>query len=202
MIKELFISLACVLISMNAIAQSRVSWEAQAGLNVSKFTSGATNPILGFHAGIREEVSFSRLYNGLYANGGLFLSSKGANSDVKGIKVTICYLDVPIHLGYKHAITDAFAIFGEFGPYLAYGLSGRLIEKYEGERYSENLFNVEDKEEGIKRFDCGLGLRTGFEFSKKYTCSIGYDFGIANFSDDYEYVINNCNLAITIGYKF
>ena len=60
----------------------------------------------------------------------------------------------------------------------------------------------------------GAGLRVGVEFKKKYSLSIGYDWGfIDSYIDDEEemdddYVIDltpsmkNTNLTISLGYKF
>ena len=39
---------------------------------------------------------------------------------------------------------------------------------------SEDIFG----DDGLKRFDFGLGLKAGVEFSKKYQVAISYDFGL------------------------
>ncbi len=86
-------------------------------------------------------------------------------------------------MGYKYAINDNFAIFGNFGPYFAVGLFGKmkatgyLIDEVEG------LTSIHDSAKvfgsnAMKRFDFGLGLKAGVEFFQKYQVSIGYDWGL------------------------
>ncbi len=92
------------------------------------------------------------------------LSLKGTqiNGNDASLKFNPYYLEIPIHMGYKYAINDNFAIFGNFGPYFAVGLFGKmkatgyLIDEVEG------LTSIHDSAKvfgsnAMKRFDLVSG---------------------------------------------
>ena len=135
------------------------------------------------------------------------LSLKGAqiNGNDASLKFNPYYLEIPIHMGYKYAINDNFAIFGNFGPYFAVGLFGKmkatgyLIDEVEG------LTSIHDSAKvfgnnAMKRFDFGLGLKAGVEFFQKYQVSIGYDWGLLDNIEDSGN--KNRNLMLSVGYFF
>lgn len=218
--KKLFTIVAAALMSISAINAQNFGVEGVAGMNVSNW--GGLGSKVGFHAGARFELAIPSVA-GLYTNAGVMLSLKGCKQDygeVGNATTNAYYLDVPIHVGYKFSITNDFAIFGEVGPYVAIGLFGKSNSET-GEFYDENGdWGYSSEKETIntfdfaKRFDVGVGLRVGVEFKKKYSLSIGYDWGfIDSYIDDEEemdddYVIDltpslkNTNLTISLGYKF
>lgn len=219
--KRLFFTLVIAMCSVCIFAQSNISWEGQAGLNISKFDIAGFKSRAGFHIGIRGQMDIPTLSDGIYANAGAFLSLKGASLDIGdlgGGKSNAYYLDIPVHLGYKHVINKDFAVFGEFGPYFAFGLFGKTDSRNLDYNDKQGLFTVyetHDTFDEFKRFDFGLGIRLGAEFRQKYTFSISYDFGLINCwnenwdeSDNYDEDINlvdnvkNRNFSITLGYKF
>lgn len=51
--KKLILFAFCVLMSVCAFAQSKMSWEVQAGLNISKINSSLYSSKAGFHVGVR-----------------------------------------------------------------------------------------------------------------------------------------------------
>lgn len=222
--KKLILFAFCALMCVCAFAQSKPSWEVQAGLNISKINSSLYSSKAGFHVGVRGQLDLPSLFDGAYANAGAFLSLKGASIDFGDLadgKSNAYYLEVPVHFGYKHTVNDQFALFGEFGPYFACGLFGKTSSN--ALDYDDNFDFVSESEkhdtfDEFKRFDFGLGFRLGVEFCQKFTFSIGYDFGLVNVwnkkwgesdidVDDYDEVylvddVKNRNLTITLGYKF
>ncbi len=137
------------------------------------------------------------------------LTLKGAKIDggsIASIKFNPYYLEVPVHVGYKYAVNDDFALFGNVGPYIAVGLFGKAKAKVDGNiadlgelgtnSASEDIFG----NDGLKRFDFGLGLKAGVEFSKKYQFAISYDFGLVEVAKDLG--MKNRNLMISLGYMF
>ena len=100
-------------------------------------------------------------------------------------------------MGYKYAVNDKFAIFGNFGPYIGIGLFGKAKasgELMEGEDTSVNVFG----DDAMKRFDFGLGLKAGVELNQKYQLSIGYDWGLIDNIEDSGN--KNRNLMISLVY--
>ena len=103
-------------------------------------------------------------------------------------------------------VGDDFALFGSVGPYIAVGLFGKAKAKVDGNiadlgglgtnSASEDIFG----DDGFKRFDFGLGLKAGVEFSKKYQVAISYDFGLVEVAKDLG--MKNRNLMISLGYMF
>ena len=222
--KKILLLVAASIMSISTINAQNFSTEVVAGMNLSNW--GGIGSKVGFHAGARFELALPSLAKGVYTNAGLLLTSKGAKMDLGLLgKATAnaYFLEVPIHIGYKYTINDNFAIFGEGGPYVGFGLFGNMkANSILGSSPSISTFDA------IKRFDVGLGLRVGVEFKKKYSLSVSYDWGLLNslkkgngdiedFEDfvdyeDYEdYVdfdtsslfnMKHTNLMISLGYKF
>ncbi len=181
----LFALVAISAVSINA--QDNLKWGVVAGMNVSKYTITGFDSRIGFHAGVKAELGLSQDANGsgAYMDFAALLTLKGAKIDggsLASIKFNPYYLEVPVRVGYKYAVNDDFSLFGSVGPYMAVGLFGKA------------------KDDGLKRFDFGLGLKAGVEFSKKYQVAISYDFGLVEVIK--EVGMKNRNLMISLGYMF
>lgn len=219
----LLIALFAVTWELKAQNSDPTRWEATVGLNVSNL--GGLGSRTGFHIGARAEFPIFALDTKGYINAGAILSLKGCSQDrleLGTIKTNPYYLDIPIHFGYKHNITRNVSVFGEVGPYFGIGLFGKhklkevTITDVEGshvkEDYEENVF----ADNGLKRFDFGLGFRIGAELQKRYSVSLGYDWGLLNeykkgettageYSNKYWDAtpdLKNRNLTISLSYKF
>ena len=184
-------------------AQEGLKWGAMAGMNSSDFSTDGFSSKVGFHVGIKAEKELSQIAQGVYLDMAALLSLKGAqvNGDDASLKFNPYYLEIPIHMGYKYAVNDNIAVFGNFGPYFAVGLFGKV--KATGYLIDES--NIHDSakvfgDDAMKRFDFGLGLKAGVEFCQKYQFSIGYDWGLI---DNIENGGNkNRNLMLSLGYFF
>ena len=222
--KKLIIMLCAVVMGLNSmLAQNETTenlqWEAVVGVNNSDM--GDMGDKIGFHLGARAEIALPSVADGVYMNAGALISLKGCEldmGDLGGAKTNAYYLEIPIHIGYKHIVNENLSIYGEVGPYIAYGIGGKteatevdfdMDYDYEVTTNKSNTFGSD----GMKRFDIGAGLRFGVEIKNKYTLSIGYDKGFIdtyNSSDDSddEYTIDltpslkNTNLTFSFGYRF
>ena len=203
----LFVLTAIAMVSVNA--QDNLKWGVMAGMNVSKYTFTGFDNRVGFHAGVKAELGLSQEASGAYMDFAALLTLKGAKIDggsLASIKFNPYYLEVPVRVGYKYAVNEDFALFGSVGPYLAVGLFGKAKLKVDGDiadiaelggnSMSEDIFG----DDGLKRFDFGLGLKAGVEFSKKYQVAISYDFGLVEVIK--EVGMKNRNLMISLGYMF
>lgn len=199
--KKLFSLLIFAIIGINAASAQKLSGEIVAGLNIADVSE--LDSRIGFHVGIKGTYNFSNEFNGAYANAGALISLKGGQLDYGTLlkaNLDAYYLEIPVHIGYKYAFNEKFALFGEFGPYVGIGLFGKSKLESEGESISVDTFSDTG---GVKRFDMGLGFRVGAEINKLIPISIGYDFGLANINEDETgSSIKNSNLTISIGYKF
>lgn len=208
--KKILLFFALVAMSVVSInAQDNLKWGVMAGMNVSKYTITGFDSRIGFHAGIKAELGLSQEASGAYMDFAALLTLKGAKIDAGSLasfKMNPYYLEVPVHIGYKYAVNDDFALFGSAGPYIAVGLFGKAKAKVDGDLVdlgefggnsaSEDIFG----DDGFKRFDFGLGLKAGVEFSKKYQVAISYDFGLVEVAKDLG--MKNRNLMLSLGYMF
>lgn len=208
--KKVLLFFALVAISVVSInAQDNLKWGVMAGMNVSKYTITGFDSRIGFHAGVKAELGLSQEASGAYMDFAALLTLKGAKIDAGSLasfKMNPYYLEVPVHIGYKYAVNDDFALFGSAGPYIAVGLFGKAKAKVDGDlvdlgefggnSMSEDIFG----DDGLKRFDFGLGLKAGVEFSKKYQVAISYDFGLVEVAKDLG--MKNRNLMLSLAYMF
>lgn len=192
------------LFNVCAVAQNNISWEANGGMNIASFSTGLYSSRVGFHLGVRAKMELPSVSEGVYVNAGALFSLKGSSIDLGAAlsgKVNAYALEIPIHIGYQHAISEKLSVFGEFGPYFSIGLFGKsntsswgwsdATDKYDDPNFSIEDWNLDDwvLEEGkekesvntydvFNRFDFGLGFRLGAEYKQKYVFALGYDFGL------------------------
>lgn len=212
--KKIFTLIAAVVMGVGVASAQGLSAEAVAGLNASDW--GGLGDRAGFHVGIRGE--YMTPVKGLYANAAALFSLKGCKQDYGDwgvVRSDAYYVEFPIHVGYKFAVNDSFAVFGDAGPYVAVGLFGRTHATGGNSEYfevnSEPIFN------DSRRFDVGAGLRIGVEFFQRYGFSVSYDWGLLDSntdavdSDDYIYddiyvdltpSMKHTNLMVSFSYKF
>lgn len=204
--KKIFTLVAAIVMGIGAVSAQGFSSEVVAGMNVANW--GGLGNRIGFHAGIRGE--YMTPVKGLYANAAALFTLKGCKQDYGdwGAARTDAYcVEFPIHVGYKYAVTNDFAVFGDAGPYLAVGLFGNVNEIGDDTEF----FEPEPTFDIAKRFDVGVGLRLGVEFFQRYGFSVSYDWGLL---DSYErgewedsYIdltpnMKHTNLMVSFSYKF
>ncbi len=190
-----------LLLVVNVNAQEKpATFGVKAGMNLSTITGDETDDVkakIGFNVGVTLDYT---LTSDLYLLTGLELSTKGCKEDVglsKDATSNLMYLQLPIHLGYKLAVTDATKMVFHAGPYLAYGIGGKTKISESGVEVSVNSFGSNR----LKRFDFGVGLGVGAEFGK-IGVGLGYDFGLVNIVDVDNVSNKNANAYLTVGYKF
>lgn len=201
-----------------------LSLGVKAGVNLSNLSNEGPDmdARVGYQFGFVGEY---QLKNNFFLHGSLNLTSKGAkyknekSGDINGdgygfndyysIKTTwnATYLELPVMIGYKVGVTDGLAIKFMGGPYIAYGIGGKISAK--GYSNMENLdgsFTRSDESgkidtfssETLKRFDAGLSGAVSLEYSK-FTFTLGYQYGITDISQGTN-SIRNRNAFATIGY--
>lgn len=164
------------------------------GMNVPNITDMETDCRIGFNIGGRVEYNFSESF---FMTSGLLLTQKGYDSD-EGFSANPLYLEIPIHFGGRYSLGNSVSIFGETGPYLAFGVGGKA-------KYEENVdgVNVEVKDDFFgdnagNTFDFGWGLRAGVEVSN-IQIHLGYEYGFTKVIDDEGH---NSNFMVGLTYYF
>lgn len=185
-ISAITVAIMAVVFSFSAQALPP-EFEAVVGLNFSTVNYENVGFRHSFHAGIRTIYQVPTVTPGFYVNAAALLSLKGFKTD--SISFNPYYLDIPIHAGYKYEVDDRFAMFIEGGPYVGIGLFG----KCEG-------VDIFSDEIGYNRLDIGIGARGGVEFDKRYSISLGGDFGFLKVTDDFD--AKPRNITFSLAYKF
>ena len=149
---------------------------------------------------------------------GLLFSSKGFKIDEKETymdetmewksKLNLLYLDLPITLKGKINVGDKTNLYVAAGPYMGYGLSGKVKAEYtydgQTEKDEEDLkFGSNENEDDLKRLDYGLTFGAGVERGH-FQFGVNYSLGLANLavSSDDEYKINNKVMNVSVTYRF
>lgn len=205
----------------------RVTAGVKAGLNLSRFQGHPENmrSDIGFTGGIVIDYAF---YSNLYMSTGIEFHNKRIKYDhevhsipaynivIPDAAVKAMYLQIPLHLGYKFNVTDMFRIAPHVGPYIAYGVGGRIevgdyvqiegqpemitvnqfTQMFPGFRRVGQTFG----DYGFEKFDYGLGVGLYFEYDK-VGLGVNYDFGLRNVSKSNEKIKIRSGF-ITLGYKF
>lgn len=197
--------LICGVGSTYAQSREKVRLGVEVGMTVNRITNynnlwDKKDNKMGFDAGLRVDVNFT---DNIYLGTGLQYVMKGAKADGRGweVKSNPGYLQIPIHIGYRYDFNETIGIFGEFGPFLAVGVSGK-------DKYSEDHFDADDdffgdNDEGYaKRFDMGLGLHVGCEIIQHWQVALGYDWGLINLYDYPGDKYRNGSLRLGLTYMF
>lgn len=172
-------------------SEESITYGIRAGMNVSSVNLENTTSSIGYNVGVSLDMP---IFESLYVQSGAYFTMKGGkNKYDNDKKLTTHYLEIPVLASYRYNISDNTQIQLNFGPYFAFGLTG----KYKNHGSEWECFD--DNE--LKRFDMGLQLGTGVTI-KKFYLGLGYDFGLTNISQDSSDNMKNGNFFIQAGYNF
>ncbi|SEL32674.1 Outer membrane protein beta-barrel domain-containing protein [Chitinophaga rupis] len=213
--------LLTVALSCGLFSYAQVSFGVKAGFNAASMSvkqgspsvTADTKMVPAFHAGLIADIALSENFS---LQPGLFYSAKGTKLDVPGPtvgqeKVTatthLNYLELPVNFLYKHELGPG-KIFAGFGPYLAYGISGKI--KVSSQYFVNREYDVkfENKQQSpdsasvayVKPFDAGANFIAGYEFKMGLVFSVNYSLGLTNTSPYDNETEKNHYLGISVGY--
>ena len=217
--KILTLAIALVAFAGNAsafndsIEDGKFSFQGLFGMTVNNVNGGGfgeTNAKVGATLGVRGEYMLPNC-KGTFVNAGVQYTDKGFKYDYGTGTVTTnaCYVEIPIHVGYRYNILDNFGVYADFGPYFAVGTNGKMRNKLDNYN-SETISNTfRKKNTGIQRFDAGLGFRLGAEYDNHYSLTFGFDWGLSDmYTNDYHNKypgtkdMKNFSFSLTFGYRF
>ena len=204
--KKFTLFIFSVILCTGAMNAGNFGGEVELGVNVSTMTKFDSK--VGFRIGFRGIMNIPEIANGVYVNGGLFISKKGgqteevgeSKSNVINISSSAYYLEVPIHFGFRCELIDAVSVFSEIGPYFGAGLFGDT--KVKTSQIGEDKFHTFGEDNLLKRVDFGIGIRAGIIIFKQVPVAIGYDFGLTNSSTVEDMKIKHGNFTASIGWIF
>lgn len=200
-----------MLLSMSSLCTVAVAQEPKPlrfGVEIGGTITNVTDAILeagyGYYAGVRGTYSFEK---NAYVAASLRYIQKGidgidGDSDADWT-YTANYLELPVALGLQGRIGKRTALFGETGPYIAYGICGKdKGESYAGGPESHISWDRDffSKENGSpRRFDWGWHARAGVRFSH-VELSLSYERGLHSIWKDDD--SKNTCWAFGVGYNF
>lgn len=116
------------------------------------------------------------------------------------------YIDLPLMVGYKHWIDDDMNLYAALGPYISYGVGGKLKFERAGKTDKYDLYD----DFGFKRWNYGLNMELGYNY-EGFNMALGFDYGLSPITGNNSFVTYSCdyNLStnksidkeVQIGYK-
>lgn len=193
--KKLFFVILLSLAALGASAQSELRWNVNAGVGMANWYGGDvdTDAKFAYKVGVGLEVPFANTDVWSFQTGLNFISkgAKGAGItddwDIVDITVNQLYLELPLMVGARLHTASNFDMLFKAGPYLAYGVGGKT-EDYD-------TFG----DDGLKRFDAGLGIGVAFEFDK---IVVGVETGVGLAKLVSGVGAYNLSALLAVGYKF
>lgn len=186
-----------------AAEKGKTSFAILGGINFQnlngKFSSGdklANDMLLAYHLGVNVQIPIVPEF---CFQPGLMFAVKGAKNTttIFGAEFTdktkINYIEMPLNLVYKGALGNGFIMIG-FGPYLAYGISGK--QTFEGDSFT--------LERGIdyNAFDAGGNIFAGYEMASGIFLQLDTQLGMVNINPDDEPTTKNTGFGLSFGYRF
>lgn len=202
-----------LLFSVNGNAQRLFNFGAKAGVNFADYSGDMTDNSMkiGYRVGVTVDYRISR-YFCLFS--GVEISTKGTREKTKvGSLIpeeidnphkvkriwNPLYLQIPLHVGYILKASDDMNFLVHVGPFVSYGIGGKVTTKIDGETIDKvDAFGSDGL---LKRWDVGLGIGTGFEF-RGIGVNFGYDLGFLKAGKDANISLRNNTAHITFGYRF
>ena len=190
------LAVACFALTASAQEKGDLRFGVTAGMNVSNITDTEMDSRIGFHVGVKAEY---KVTNNLYGSAALLFSQKGCQFEEDGEKLTANpgYIELPIHIGYRFKMSEKVSIFGETGPYFAYGICGKLKVEDSVWEYDKKFFDIDE----VNKFDFGWGVKAGVEYAK-FQISLGYEGGITEVFDSRGLDPHNSNFMVSVAYMF
>lgn len=208
--KKVLLAVAGLMIAGVSFGQTKFG--VVAGAQFSSFTSKdadgdkeTSDLLVGLRAGVTADL---QLADEFYIGTGLLYSGKGGKIKDADAKIKLGYLQVPINFLFKPEVGAGKLNLGA-GPYVAYAVSGKLKGSVLGQDYSLDLFSDEARndDQGLKRFDAGLGIVAGYELPVGLYLGIHADLGLVNtFNKPEGYTgdgsAKNTSFGVNVGFKF
>lgn len=197
MMKKVFLTACAVAFAAISLdAQTTIKPRVELGLNLGSFDVKIPDYDYKLAAGFRvsgaAEISLSEsLSTNIYLAPGLTYKNHGTYQEtlLSSNRISMHSLSVPVNLGLRANLGNAWGVSFELGPYFSYLLSSKYKESS-----NTDLF---------KRFDAGLNASAALEYDRYYF-RLGAEYGLTDLrkekiGDDY---VRNMGIFTTVGVRF
>lgn len=141
-----------------------------------------------------------------YIQPSLFFEQKGSKAKDVDYQTRLNYITLPVDFLFKPDLPVGGSWIIGAGPYVGYGISGKVSGNVGGGEVSGDPFKaaIEEGEALLKRFDAGANLQLGYEMSSGFNIGLYGELGLANFLNhgDSKNYFHNTSFALTLGYTF
>ncbi|MDR2037022.1 MAG: PorT family protein [Bacteroidales bacterium] len=185
-------------------AQAQFSFGAKAGFNLVNIYGSDVEDVKmkpAFQAGLVADYSFIEAFavqaGVMFAQQGWKVDNYLGGSD--DAKINLNYIQIPINAMYKFSLGSSMKLFAQAGPYLGFGLGGKVKV---GDNDMDIKFGDGDDIDKLyldNAFDFGLGVGVGLQYNS-FQLGVGYNFGLLDLDDDT--TMKNGGLAITLTFLF
>lgn len=135
--------------------------------------------IPSFHVGGLADIKLSNRFSIrpelIFTGKGSKFKEEDDNGNTSTATFRPYYLEIPVTLLFNHELSNGTGIYAGLGPYLSYGLFGKV----KSDDQEENIF----EDEGLKRFDAGLYYQGGVKLGSGVFLNFAFAHGFANTAD-------------------
>lgn len=202
---SLIIVIAMLCVCGNINAQPSFRKAVTAGISTSH--PKEFDRFMGGEIGVKGEWVFPKNF---YLGTALSIANRGWNMPVYDLgenqhkwECDVYYLEVPIFVGYKYALSSTSDLFCELGPYLALGLWGHArldVDEDIPNNESRNVF----QDGWYRRACCGARVNVGLNVNQ-WQCSLGYSYELLKPTKDaWSTIVNpqTSSLYLNVAYFF
>lgn len=155
----------------------------------------------GFHAGVNAILGIAPEF---YLQPGILFSTKGCILEDSDLKLNVSYLEIPLNFLYRGELGNGYVLVG-FGPYLGFGLSGKL-KTDDGHSIDVEFSNeyVTGSIVTMKRFDAGANVFAGYELSSGIFFQLNTQLGLLKINPEAtgKLTWKNTGFGLSAGYRF
>lgn len=201
--KKTLLTLLLGLLAVTVYSQAR--FDIHGGMSMANITNSEADMKVGYTVGLGMDYAINDMWS---FQSGLNFTSKGCKESEEGVDVKMnpVYLDIPLLAAVKMNITEGNRFVINFGPYVGFGLGGKMTVETNGAEVGTKLFKKVGNSDEAMMNRCAVGLQygIGFELDDHYLINLTGQYGFTNMIKDSFVNENNKNLAflLTVGYRF
>jgi hypothetical protein len=199
--KKVVVLIVCVSIFQCLKAQD-IQFGALGGINISGAHVKQEDPIKGspmpgFELGVFADIPFTD--KRFSFRPALMYSYEGykVNEFDVDAHIHVSFIKLPMPVIYHSTVAQSKMFFG-FGPFIEYGLSGK-VSRSDINETDKILFGSDKTRDDLKRFDAGACFVVGYQLQDNLFLSGKFDLGLINISD-YDAKISTRSFGVTVAY--
>lgn len=181
--KKTLLTLLLGLLAVTGYSQAR--FDIHGGMSMANITNSEADMKVGYTVGLGMDYAINDMWS---FQSGLNFTSKGCKESEEGVDVKMnpVYLDIPLLAAVKMNITEGNRFVINFGPYVGFGLGGKMTVETNGAEVGTKLFKKVGNSDEAMMNRCAVGLQygIGFELDDHYLINLTGQYGFTNMIKD------------------